>query len=209
MHFTRKVHDFGSGQACVFENVMEEIQNSWDRRCCIPGSIPAGRHLTPTFHLPAVLTKIIAAFLKRKNSPMAVSSNGNASWGTLVQVGTCFVWHRTCCHLGSVHFLQWTARTEWIIECAAENIMIHLYGITKVSLFLFLWYRTWGPARTCWCLPVILNVQGSGHSLPDSARFSRKLLPEIAACSLDALENMPLCGFTVKIQHLLLIFLKG
>ena len=78
MYFTKKVSDFRSGQACVFENVMEEIQNSWDRRCCIPGYIPAGRHLTPTFYLPAGLTKIIAAFLKRKNQSYGSQHKGDS-----------------------------------------------------------------------------------------------------------------------------------
>lgn len=49
---------------------MEEVQSSWDERCCIPGCIPAGRHLAPTLHLPAVLTEIIAAFLERKKNPV-------------------------------------------------------------------------------------------------------------------------------------------
>lgn len=144
MYFTKKVSDFCSGEACVFENVMEEIQNSWDRRCCIPGCIPAGRHLTPTFYLPAVLTKIIAAFLKRKKQSCSSQHKGDSflrhlnAGGHLfcvTQSVSCIVW---CCHLGSIQFLQGAARTEWIIECAAENITILLYRITKVSLFLLL-----------------------------------------------------------------------
>lgn len=67
MYFAKKTSEFRSGQACVFENMMEEIQNSWDCRCSIPGYLPAGKHLTQTFYLPAVLTKVIAAFLKRKS----------------------------------------------------------------------------------------------------------------------------------------------
>ena len=114
---------------------MEEIQNSWDRWCCIPGYVPAGRHLTPRFYLPAVLTKIIAAFLKRKKQSCGSRHEGD-SFPRHLSVGahlffvtvslSCIAW---CCHLGSIQFLQGAARMEWIIEYAAENIMILLYRI--------------------------------------------------------------------------------
>jgi len=144
MYFTEKVSDFCSGQACVFENVMEEIQNGWDRRCCIPGYIPAGRHLTPTIYLPAVLTKIIAAFLKRKTLSYGSQHKGDSilrhlsAGGHLFCVTQSLSYIAWCCHLGSVQFLQGAARAEWIIECAAENRTILLYKITKVSSFLLL-----------------------------------------------------------------------
>lgn len=127
MYFTKKVSDFCSGQACVFEKVMEKIQNSWDCRCCIPGCIPAGRHLTPTFYLPAVLTKIIAAFLKGKEQSCGSQHKGDSSLrhisagGHLFRVAqslSCVAW---CYHLGSVQSLQGAARTEWFIECATEE----------------------------------------------------------------------------------------
>lgn len=136
MHFSRKVSDFGSGQACVFENVMEEIQSSWDLRCCIPGSIPAGRHLTPISYLPAALTKIIAAFLKRKNQSYGSQLKGDSFLRHLGGGGRLF---SVTQNLSSrVYSFPAGSSKEWIIECAAENIMTLLYRITKVSLFLFL-----------------------------------------------------------------------
>lgn len=76
---------------------MEEIQNGWDPGCCIPGCIPAGRHLTPIFSLPTVLTKIIAAFPRSKKVLWLSAQRDSflrhlhAGW----HHGSVFQWHRT------------------------------------------------------------------------------------------------------------------
>lgn len=140
---------------------------------------------------------------EKKPSPVEVSSRGIPSWDSQcgwAPVPCDRVWR---CHPGAAQvlqqeqsgFLRVLQRIEWF--CLAE---MQRFPYSPCSCC-----RTWRASRACADVTsVILNEYFMFRALVTVCQtvqgLAQSCLLKWWACGLDALGNMPLCGFTAKIQ---------